>query len=192
MWVSFALGMGLVAIVARKSSEQAQQVLTYALAIFFLAVLARLVIAIVTQPGRRRCAYCALTVAIALWAMASATLNASTQVDLTKFPSPGEWLFLASYVGTAAFLILDAASRSEDIDAATWLETVVICGGTACLAGAVLLTPIASSFGRDGLAAARRPDLPADRHHSVGPHRRPDGAARPRRLASHRSVCSPA
>jgi diguanylate cyclase (GGDEF)-like protein len=142
-------GRAAFSVAARRSTNDAQQVLTYALGVFFLAVLARLIIAIVTQPGRRR-ALIALTAAVTLWAIGSATLNASTEVDLTSFPSSGEWLFLTSYVGIAVFLILDA-SQGLATTATTWLETTVICGGTAGVAGAVLLIPVASAFGRDGL-----------------------------------------
>ena len=71
-------------------------------------------------------------------------LNGSGQPDLTKFPAPGEWLFLASYVAMAGFLILDGSTAGSTAAIATWLETAVICGGTACLAGGVLVTAAAA------------------------------------------------
>ena len=69
---------------------------------------------------------------------------------MTKFPAPGEFLFLASYAGIAGFLILDVAKRVSTA-AATWLETIVICGGAVCLAGSLLVTPAAGHFGHEDL-----------------------------------------
>ncbi len=147
-WVLLIGGMMVEQIIDTLNPKTAEAALTYGLTIYFLLILLRLLLAIILQPGRRR-ALVALTVAISLWALGSASLNASHSVDLTKFPSPGEWLFLASYVGTAAFLILDGQRFKKALT--TWLEAIVVCGGTACVAGAVLLTPVASSFGRDGV-----------------------------------------
>jgi diguanylate cyclase (GGDEF)-like protein len=147
-WVLIAAGMLADAIVERGNVTLAEQMLSYGLPFFFLLILGRLVIAMITQAGRRRPLF-ALICAVTLWAGGSTALNSSRSVDLTKFPSPGEWLFLASYIGFAAFLILDAQRFSKTLT--TWLEAIVICGGTACVAGALLLTPVASKFGRDGL-----------------------------------------
>ena len=148
-WSSYLVGMLVVALTARASTTRAEQVLTYALVTFFITLLIRIGIALIAEPARRR-ALIALAGAITLWAAGSAAINGSTKLGLTQFPSPGEWLFLASYVGIAAFLILDTAPHFAKT-LTIWLETTVICGGAACVAGAVLLTPAASSFARDGL-----------------------------------------
>ena len=108
-----------------------------------------------TGPRRRGLArtsrtLLALTVGIVLWASGSAVLNAGTSPTLTEFPSPGEWLFLAAYLAMAAFVLLDSGSRTPT-NVTAWLEAVVVAGGAACLAGAILLTPAAVAFGQDGV-----------------------------------------
>jgi diguanylate cyclase (GGDEF)-like protein len=148
-WVVLSVGLTTVAVVAKQSVETAQSILVFALAVFFMTLLVRIAVAMVIQPNRRK-ALCALLISVALWAAGSAALNGSSLPELTKFPAPGEWLFLASYVGMAGYLILDTAQRLSRT-LSTWLETAVICGGTACLAGSLLLTPVASAFGGDGL-----------------------------------------
>ena len=119
------------------------------LATFFALLLARLVLAAAGSP-LRRLPLLTLTVGIGLWAAGSAALNAGGNASATQFPAPGEWLFLASYVAMAAFLYLDARRR---VDGAltNWLDAAVVCGGTACLAGGLLLTPVALRFGQEGL-----------------------------------------
>ena len=69
----------------------------------------------------RRTALILLLLGVALWAAGSAQVNGSGQPELTRFPAPGEWLFLASYAGMAAYLVLDAAKRVTAA-VATWLE----------------------------------------------------------------------
>ena len=120
-----------------------------ALAVFFVVQLTR-VLRAAARTARRRKALLALAVGIGLWAAGSAVLNAGNKAAATQFPAPGEWLFLASYVGMAAFLFLDARRR-VDPAVGNWLDAAVICGGTACLAGGVVLTPVALTFGKDGL-----------------------------------------
>jgi diguanylate cyclase (GGDEF)-like protein len=148
-WVVLPVGLTPVAVMAGKAPETAQSILVLALGIFFAALLLRIGAAAVAQPSRRR-ALCVLLISVGLWAAGSAVLNGTAQPDLTRFPAPGEWLFLASYVGMAGYLIIDTAQRFSKT-LSTWLETAVICGGTACLAGSLLLTPVATAFGKDGL-----------------------------------------
>jgi diguanylate cyclase len=148
-WVVLPVGLTMVAVVAGQAPKTAQSILVLALAVFFVTLLLRIAAAAVAQPNRRK-ALCVLLISVAIWAAGSAVLNGSSEPDLTKFPAPGEWLFLASYVGMAGYLIIDAAQRLSKA-LSTWLETAVICGGTACLAGSLLVTPVASAFGKDGL-----------------------------------------
>lgn len=119
------------------------------LGVFFALVLARLMLAAVIRR-RIRPALLVLVSAIALWAAGSVMLNASAEPDLTRFPSPGEWLFLASYLALAGYLILDEAhwrTSAREI----WLEALVVLGGTTCLAGSLVLTPLGTLSGRGGL-----------------------------------------
>lgn len=116
---------------------------------FFVLILARISIAALRSPQRRR-SLVVLLVALALWAAGSAVLNASANPDLTTFPAPGEWLFLAAYIGIAGYLIIDTAHwKSTALD--VWLEAAVVCGGTTCLAGSLLLTPVSHVVGKGGV-----------------------------------------
>jgi len=52
-----------------------------------------------------------LLIAVLLWAAGSVAVNASSIADLTRFPAPGEGMFLASYAGMVAYLILDVTRK---------------------------------------------------------------------------------
>ncbi|MFL6162850.1 MAG: putative bifunctional diguanylate cyclase/phosphodiesterase [Jatrophihabitantaceae bacterium] len=130
------------------SGREIQLAHVLTLAVFFLLVLARLLLA--ATISRRRAALLVLFTGITLWAAGAVALNASAQPDLTKFPAPGEWLFLASYLAIAGYLIIDEAHWQQSTPVA-WLDAVVVCGGTTCLAGALLLTPLGSSAGTGGV-----------------------------------------
>lgn len=150
-WVVLVGGLSAVGVQAwQTSTTAAQTTLEYALGLFFVLLLLRLAAAAATLRGRRT-ALLVLLCAVALWAAGSAQLNSSPNPDLTTFPSPGEWLFLGAYVGFAAYLLIDTAQRMTN-SLATWLETVVICGGTGCVAGGLLMSPAASKLGGSGSA----------------------------------------
>jgi diguanylate cyclase (GGDEF)-like protein len=149
-WLIMALGLGFELRVAGTSPQAAESVLMGTLALFFVAILSRLALAMKLARGRRRPLF-VLMVSVIFWAAGSVVLGASTKPDITTFPAPGEWLFLVSYVGMAGYLILDTAHRPSTA-LATWLEAIVVCGGTACLSGTLLVTPVAGAFGQDGLA----------------------------------------
>jgi len=149
VWIVIAVGftLNLVANDAPSPTVRTAHVVT--LAVFFVLVLLRVAIA-ATARLRRRSALLVLFAALALWAAGSAVLNASSQPDLTHFPAPGEWLFLASYLGIAGYLIIDTAHRLSTA-LVSWLEAIVVCGGTACLAGSPLLIPIGGVVGGHGV-----------------------------------------
>ena len=84
-------------------SQADESILVVGLAAFAVVLVVRLIVATVTWPARRT-ALIALTIGTALWFAGSAVLNAAVPASATTFPSPGEWLFLASYVAIAAFL----------------------------------------------------------------------------------------
>ena len=147
MWL--AVGLSAVYVVGTKDPKAGQSVLTVALGVFFLLLLARLGLAAVAQRGRRS-ALVMLFCGVLLWATGSAVLNGSGQPDLTVFPAPGEWFFLAAYLAVAGYLIADALRRADG-NGSTWLEAAIVCGGSACLAGSLLLTPVAHTVGKDGL-----------------------------------------
>jgi diguanylate cyclase len=148
-WVVIAVCLGVHLLLGGNSSETAQVILVWSLGVFFAVVLGRLALAAVASP-RRRVALVVLMAAISLWAAGASVVNANKLSDVSQFPAPGEWLFFASYVGMAAYLVIDERHRMSR-GLATWLDVVVICGGTACLSAAILLLPVANSFGRGGL-----------------------------------------
>lgn len=148
-WVVIAVGFVFNVVDANASGRTVQTTRVLTLSVFFLLVLARIAVA-AGYRLRRRSALLVLFAALALWGAGSAVLNASSQPRLTHFPSPGEWLFLASYLGIAGYLIIDTAHRlTTALD--VWLEAIVVCGGTACLAGSPLLIPVAGAVGAGGV-----------------------------------------
>jgi diguanylate cyclase (GGDEF)-like protein len=149
-WIIVFGGFAINAAFSTAPEHQTQVAHVITLGVFFVLILARLTIAAANSP-RRRLPLFVLVVAVALWAAGSAVLNASAELDLTRFPAPGEWLFLASYLGMAAYLILDEAHWQTSARE-VWLEAVVVCGGTACLAGSLLTTPLTSGLNAHGVA----------------------------------------
>lgn len=120
------------------------------LAVFFVVLLTRLLL-VAARQRTRRLSLLFLAAGVALWAAGSATVGASQTVAAVTFPAPGEVLFLASYLGMAAFLLRDVPRRAIPT-AAIWLEAAVVCCAAVCLAGFAVLTPLSSgSFERGGL-----------------------------------------
>ncbi len=148
-WLLTICPIVMFGLVKTAPAQDGRTWVTLSLGLFFVSLLARLAFAATDQPLRRP-ALLSLLAAVLLFAAGSAMLNGAGQPDLTKFPAPGEWLFLASYVAMAGYLILDATKRVSGAGA-TWLETAVICGGCACLAGSVVVTVAAERLGRNGL-----------------------------------------
>jgi diguanylate cyclase (GGDEF)-like protein len=155
-WLSYCsvlvmiIGAALDETLARYSPNAADSSRVFIFGCFYLTIVARLVLAAVTQPRRRRPVLFLLG-SVLLWAVGSTLLNATARPDLTRFPSPGEWFFLASYFGMAVYLVIDSA-RGNRTSWSTWLEAIVICGGTACLAETLLLTPLSNGLDQHGVA----------------------------------------
>jgi len=99
---------------------------------------------------QRRTALLFLAAGLVCWAAGSWVLNSSGNPSLEAFPAPGEWLFLTAYAGLAAYLIMDG-NRTTSITLNTALEAVITCGGAACVAGVLIVNPVAERFGRQGL-----------------------------------------
>ncbi len=124
-------------------------------AVFFTLLVVRLLATAGLQPSRRGPLLC-LAAGTALWAAGSATVsasqavNASQSLQMVAFPAPGEALFLASYLGIAAFLLLEVP-RPPRPTTAVVLEAVVLCGAAACGAAFVLLTPLSRAAPVTGL-----------------------------------------
>jgi diguanylate cyclase (GGDEF)-like protein len=150
IWIVISVGFILNLIGANGPSDMVRTAHIITLAVFFVLILLRIAIAAIARL-RRRSALWVLFAALTLWAAGSAVLNASSsEPDLTQFPAPGEWLFLASYLGIAGYLIIDTAHRlTAAVDG--WLEAIVVCGGTACLAGSPLLVRVGGVVGGRGV-----------------------------------------
>ncbi len=148
-WICLGVGLVEYATAPAHVTDAVRQELAVPLAIFFLTLIARLILAAQQQPRRRRSLWL-LVAALSLWACGSSVLDGVREPDLASFPAPGEWLFLAAYAGIAGYLIVDRGWHISRA-AGTWLETIVVCGGSACLAGSLLLTPAATAFGHTGL-----------------------------------------
>ena len=84
-----------------------------------------------------------LTLGIVLWATESTVLQTAQQGDHGAHLAAGEGAYLLTYLVFAVYLLVDAEHRPTRA-LSTWLETAVICGGTASLAGILLLTPLAA------------------------------------------------
>ena len=148
-WVVIGAALTTHLVLVGKPGDTEQLILVASLGIFFAILLLRLACAAVVIRKRRGPLLVLLT-SIMLWALGAAVVNAGKLSDAAQFPAPGEWLFLASYVGMAAYLVLDERKQVSR-GLATWLDVVVICGGTACLASTLLLMPVATASGKQGL-----------------------------------------
>ena len=148
-WVVIGAALTTHLVMVNHPGNTEQLILVASLGIFFAILLIRLGCAAVVIH-KRRGPLLVLMASIMLWALGAAVVNAGKLSDTAKFPAPGEWLFLASYVGMAAYLVLDERHQMSR-GLATWLDVVVICGGTACLASTLLLMPVATSYGKQGL-----------------------------------------
>ena len=122
----------------------------------------------------RRIALLALTSGVVLWATGSIVVNSADSQAAASFPAPGEWLFLASYVGMAAFIVLDVGNRgNRALGVARRRDRLRrLCGA---LASGVLLTPFARYFPEGGLPllvalilSRDRPDARPVRHRPGG------------------------
>ena len=148
-WLVIVIGL-LINELAPLDQQQQSVGQVVVLAIFFALLLLRLATAMQRQP-RRRTALLILIAAILTWAAGSISVNSVDGVEASQFPARGEWLFLVSYLGMAGFLLRDLDRRPARPSRGA-LDVVIICGGTACLAALLLLTPLQAASGREGSA----------------------------------------
>jgi diguanylate cyclase (GGDEF)-like protein len=118
---------------------------------FFVALLLRLLIAIRSSPGRVA-VLTAMLGALILWLGGSYVLSLSEASAPAQFPGPGEWLFLAAGVCLAAFVFLDGQSSTALRSATAWADAVILCGGAAALAAAIVALPVARAEADGGTA----------------------------------------
>jgi len=149
-WAMLVGGLVANQVVGTASSYQTGQgILLTMLAAFFLLLVLRLALAARLFPARRL-PLLLLLATVTTWSLGSMAVNATSLEERTHFPAPGEWLFLASYLGMAGYLIVDV-DRKRVRPTRGWLDIAVICGGTSCLASLLLVTPIRLASGEEGL-----------------------------------------
>jgi diguanylate cyclase (GGDEF)-like protein len=150
-WVVLLAGLTSIAVVNRLAPSASQSVVRLLLLVFFLALVTRLVFAARRQSDRR-IGLVLLIVAVSLWAAGAAVVNASGHPDLATFPGLGESFFLAAYPALAGFVLRDT-TKSAPGGVVMWLEAVIVCGGTTCLAASLLLTAAGRAVQQHGLPA---------------------------------------
>lgn len=148
-WLVVAVGLITNQVTRSMASVQTSTILLATLAVFFPLLLLRLAIAAYLQPDRRPLLLLLLG-SIALWALGSLSVNTSVTQAEAEFPANGEWLFGLSYLGMAGYLLLDI-DRRQTRPARAWFDIVIICGGTACLASLLLVTPVRAASHQDGV-----------------------------------------
>lgn len=147
-WAVMIIGLLVNLTVQAVADHRAPTILLTTLGVFFLLLVVRLALAVVIQPGRRTTLLVVLA-AILAWSLGSMWVNAAQGEGKAEFPAPGEWLFLVSYLGLVGYLLLDVDRRESRL-ARRWLDVVIICGGTACLAALLVITPIQLASDQEG------------------------------------------
>jgi diguanylate cyclase (GGDEF)-like protein len=147
-WLWLVVGLAANQVAQSATHETSQAILLTTLSIFFPMLLVRLALAVRLYPGRRA-GLLLLLAAVFAWSLGSMTVNAESAATRAHFPAPGEWLFLASYVGMAGYLMLDV-DRRQLRPTRGWLDIAVICGATSCLSSLLLVTPIRLASGQEG------------------------------------------
>ncbi len=149
-WVLIIGGLVVNQVTSSLAHHSTPAILLASLAIFFPLLVVRLLLAVILQPGRRT-SLLVLLAAIVSWSLGSLSVNSARIEGPTQFPAPGEWLFLVSYLGMVGYLLRDV-DRPQSRPARGWLDVVIICGGTACLASLLLLTPLGVVSDQEGFS----------------------------------------
>ncbi|WP_336921796.1 putative bifunctional diguanylate cyclase/phosphodiesterase [Aquipuribacter sp. SD81] len=151
MWATVAVGASLGAVATGFSIEESPPALvTAVLAAFFGAAALRLAVSSLRRPARRA-GLVALLSGLCLWAAGSSLIHQDGSLGAQSFPGPAELLYFPSYLGMAAFVLLDRRQQTRP-DAVLWLETVLVCSAVASIAGALIASPLGDVFGHEGLA----------------------------------------
>ncbi|QGG40418.1 EAL domain-containing protein [Aeromicrobium yanjiei] len=147
-WAVMTTGLVVNEITKPAADVKTPEVVLTSLAIFFPLLVLRLALVSFLHPGRRT-TLLLLLASIAAWSVGSISVNAARVDGQTQFPAPGEWLFLLSYLGMAGYLLRDV-DRRQSRPARAWLDIIIICGGTACLASLLLVTPVRAVSHQEG------------------------------------------
>jgi diguanylate cyclase (GGDEF)-like protein len=149
-WIVMTLCLLADGLASAAGQEESEAILLAGLAIFFPLVVLRLGLVAVLHPGRRL-TLVLLLASIAAWSIGSISVNSAGVAGQTEFPAPGEWLFGVSYLGMVGYLLRDV-DRRQSRPARGWLDIVIICGGTACLAALLLVTPVQAASHQEGVS----------------------------------------
>ena len=150
-WPNRTLAVGSWALIAGgvlaepAMDEPGSHLFAALVAAFFTVQIVRLFLAIRTRRPRRA-PLALLVAATALWGVASLLVTTRDLGRLTHFPSPAELLYLTAYLALAGHLVFDSGARARS-SLTAWLDVVVICGATACVASSVLLLPAEGKSG---------------------------------------------
>ncbi|HEY3436285.1 MAG TPA: EAL domain-containing protein [Actinotalea sp.] len=151
-WATLGVAGSTAALLPGSGADEPDRwALVVTLPIFFLTLLLRMVVAAVRRPSRRL-PLAFLGGAVTLWAAGSATVSAEQTTTVVAFPAPGEVLCFASYVGMAAFLLVDLPRTAAPRKSTVWLDATVVCGAAVCVAAVPLLLPLSHTFPSGGLA----------------------------------------
>ncbi|MCD9196806.1 putative bifunctional diguanylate cyclase/phosphodiesterase [Aeromicrobium wangtongii] len=148
-WAVMLVGI-LVDEILQSTGQHTPTVLLTALAIFFPLLVLQTALAAAIHP-KRRLALVLLIAALSTWALGSILVNAARVDQEATFPGNGEWLFLVSYLGMAGYLLRDV-DRRQARPARSWLDIVIICGGTASLACLLVVTPVQAASHQEGVS----------------------------------------
>lgn len=149
-WAVLIVGLLANQIAQSVAHHKSAAILLTSLSVFFPLLVLRLVIASILYPGRRT-TLLLLAASVATWSLGSISVNAARMDGQAHFPARGEWLFLLSYLGMAGYLLRDV-DRRQARPARGWLDVVIICGGTFCLASLMLIAPIQLASGQEGVS----------------------------------------
>jgi diguanylate cyclase (GGDEF)-like protein len=140
-WVVMVVGVAVdLLVTGRTDNPNRIAVLLFCLT-FFGCLVARLA-GTIRARKRGRLAPAVLLLGVVLWAAESALLQTAQASGHGEHLATGEVAYLVTYLVFVVYLLLDADYRPARA-LTTWLETAVICAGSASLAGALLLTPLA-------------------------------------------------
>ncbi|WP_375490105.1 putative bifunctional diguanylate cyclase/phosphodiesterase [uncultured Jatrophihabitans sp.] len=143
VWLLLPAGVGIDLAVTGWRMQPNRSAVTYFCAVFFAALCARLVLAVIRR-GTWRTPTMLLLAALVMWCVESASLQGASSGDGQAHLAAGEILFLVSYVLFVLFLVFDVDQRPSRALSAS-LDAAIVCGGSACAAGPLVVLVLGGS-----------------------------------------------
>jgi diguanylate cyclase (GGDEF)-like protein len=148
---SLATARDRLNVLLHGSDPTENALLSVAIPIFFLVLVARLVLA-AYQDRERSPGLLAMAGGVVLYGGGAASVALAGPATTVSYPAPGEIWMLAGYLGWATYLYLRSGGQGwAMLRSGAALESVITFGGALCLSGVVLALPVAADFGRQGL-----------------------------------------